>query len=217
MTYKIDLHTHSIASPDGGLRMVDYATMISEGRLDFVAITDHNRIDFALEAQRELGDAIIVGEEINTLEGEMIGLFLKEPVPPGLTARETAERIHAQRGLVYIPHPFETVRKGMTDSALYKVAPLVDIIEIYNGRALFQSRSHMSEKWAAQHHCPGASSSDAHGKVGWGNTYSEIGSLPRIGTLAQALRHARYRRELVGLRGIIYPKYNRLRKLLAHA
>jgi len=215
MTYKIDLHTHSIASPDGSLRLVDYADMLSQGRLDAIAITDHDRIDFALEAQRALGDVIIIGEEITTLEGEIIGLFLQEAVPAGLTARETAERIHTQHGIVYIPHPFETVRKGMSDAALYKIAALVDIIEIYNGRALFQNRSQLAEKWAIQHHCPGASSSDAHGKIGWGNTYTEIADAPRATKLAAQLQHAHHNKELVGILGSMYPKYNRLRKRFA--
>ena len=214
MIYKLDLHTHSLASPDGSLRLSDYATMIADGTLDFVAITDHNRIDFALEAREKLGDAIIVGEEITTIEGELIGLFLKEAVPAGKTAQETAELIHAQGGLVYVPHPFETVRKGVTPAALYKISKLVDIMEIYNGRALFQNKSTQSEAWARSHHKPGAASSDAHGRIGWGNTYSEVAVLPAPKTLAKALQQARYDKQLVGLRGIAYPKFNRVRKWL---
>lgn len=217
MIYKVDLHTHSIASPDGSLRLVDYADMLANGILDYIAITDHDRIDFALEARSKLGDGIIVGEEIRTIEGELIGLFLDEPVPPGLTARETAERIHTQHGLVYVPHPFETVRSGMSDAALYKIANLVDIVETYNGRAVFQNRSAVAEVWARQHKRPGAASSDAHGKIGWGKTYSEIAEVPTPKTVAKSLHHARLNKELVGFLGILYPKVNRLKKKLSHA
>jgi predicted metal-dependent phosphoesterase TrpH len=214
MIYKIDLHTHSIASADGGLRLVHYATMLAEGTLDYIAITDHGRIDFALEAQTKLGDGIIVGQEVKTIEGELIGLFLKEPIPDGKTARETAELIHAQKGLVYVPHPFETVRSGITDAGLYKIAAQIDVMEICNGRAMFQNRSHQSELWATQHKLPGAASSDAHGPNGWGKTWSEIGVAPTARTLVKALHNARYNKELVGVRGVLYPKLNRLRKLV---
>jgi predicted metal-dependent phosphoesterase TrpH len=216
MIYKIDLHTHSIASPDGGLRLVNYADMLATGTLDYVAITDHDRIDFALEARNKLGDSIIVGEEISTIEGELIGLFLKEPVPAGLTARETAEHIRAQHGLVYVPHPFETVRKGMSNAALYKAAGLIDIIETYNGRAVFQNRSYLAEAWAREHKRPGAASSDTHGKIGWGKTYSEIAVIPTAKTLPSSLQHARLNKELVGFPGILYPKVNRIKKKLQH-
>lgn len=214
MIYRLDLHTHSIASPDGGLRLRDYATMLGSGVLDSVAITDHNRVDFALEAQAKLGDAVIVGEEIKTTEGELIGLYLTDAVPSGLSALETAERIHAQGGLVYVPHPFETVRSGMADAALYKIAKQVDIMEVYNGRALFQNRSALSENWAREHGCVGAASSDAHGSIGWGKTYTEIGAAPTRKTLVHELQHARYNKELVGIIGALYPKYNRLRKMV---
>lgn len=215
MKYRVDLHTHSLASPDGSLRLTDYADLLDSGTLDFIAVTDHDRIDFALEAQEKLGNAIIVGEEISTAEGELIGLFLTSPVPPGKTARETAELIHAQGGVTYVPHPFETVRRGMDAAALYKAAPLIDIVETYNGRALFQNRSHLAQEWAAQHNRPGASSSDAHGRIGWGRTCSMIAAVPTAKTLADSLRHAQYQKELVGLRGVLYPKFNRIRKKLA--
>jgi Predicted metal-dependent phosphoesterases (PHP family) len=73
--YKVDLHTHSIASPDGSLNEDNYRKMLETGRLDCIAVTDHNTIAFAKELHANLGDRIIVGEEITTLDGEIIGLF----------------------------------------------------------------------------------------------------------------------------------------------
>ncbi|MCA9330415.1 PHP domain-containing protein, partial [Candidatus Saccharibacteria bacterium] len=111
--YKVDLHTHSQASPDGGITAEQYAHVLSTGLLDMIAITDHNSIAYAQEVQKQLGDKIIVGEEIMTNDGEIVGLFLTQVIEPGLSAQETCRRIKAQHGLVYIPHPFETVRKGL--------------------------------------------------------------------------------------------------------
>jgi predicted metal-dependent phosphoesterase TrpH len=208
--YKVDLHTHSVASPDGSLRRGDYKRMLGAG-LHSIAITDHNRIEFALKMQRELGDDIIVGEEIATTEGELVGLFLNDLIPAGLSARETAKRIKDQQGLVYIPHPFETVRQGVALDTLDSIADLVDIIEVANGRALFQNRGLKASDWAQKHGTAMAASSDAHGWRGWGKTYSVTTEPPTRTSLVQLLKAAYRSERSVGL-GVLYPKLNRLRK-----
>lgn len=215
--FKVDLHTHSIASPDGALRARDYHNILASGALDFVAITDHNRIDFAQLQQKQLGEKIIVGEEITVREGEIIGLFLGKVVPAGLSAVEAVAAIRAQGGLVYIPHPFETVRKGLSLAALDSIAAEVDVMEIHNGRAMFQNRAASAEKWAQAYTVARVASSDAHGKRGWGSTYSIIEAVPTRENLAELLSRASYSRKYVGILGILYPKINRLRKRLWHA
>jgi hypothetical protein len=210
----IDLHTHSEGSPDGGLRLRDYARMLASGTLQTIAITDHDDILFAQSVQESLGNQIIVGEEISTLEGELIGLFLSERVAPGLSARETAEAIKAQDGLVYVPHPFETVRKGISKQTLDEITELVDIVEVHNGRAIFQNRSNLAQKWAEANGTAVAASSDAHGKHGWGKTFSIIADVPRQSTLVTLLKTAQLSRRTVGLRGALYPKQNRLKRRL---
>ena len=88
---KVDLHTHSSASPDGGIMAEQYMQIIKSAQLNCVAITDHNRVDLALELRKTLGERIIVGEEINTTEGELIGLFLTQNVEPGQSPEATAK------------------------------------------------------------------------------------------------------------------------------
>jgi len=212
---RVDLHTHSIASPDGGLTLQDYRSMLESGRLDAVAITDHNRIDFALNARAEIGNAIIVGEEITAREGEIVGLYLNEPVPAGLSALETAELIRGQGGLVYIPHPFETARKGLLKTTLDEIAAYIDIVETHNGRTL-QNRGRQAGEWATAHKLPGASSSDAHGQRGWGNTASELEQLPTRETLAALLDGATLNTASTGFVGRLYPKLNRVRQWRHH-
>jgi predicted metal-dependent phosphoesterase TrpH len=213
---KVDLHTHSLASPDGSLSAADYKRMLHSGRLDVIAVTDHNRIDFAQELQAALGNTIIIGEEIAAAEGEIIGLYLQTVVPPGLTAKETARQVHEQGGLVYIPHPFETARKGLPLATLNAIAEYVDIIEICNGRTM-QDRGALAQKWSADHNVPGSASSDAHGSIGWGNTYSELHQKLSRETLVDLLRAARYGMRSTGAVGRLYPKLNRLRKRGRHA
>jgi predicted metal-dependent phosphoesterase TrpH len=215
--YKIDLHTHSCASPDGGLRLEDYRRLLKYGDLDYIAVTDHDTISFAKELYHELGDCIIVGEEVSTLEGEVIGLYLHERIPPGLHLEQAVQAIHLQHGLVYVPHPFETVRKGMSLAVLNTIATDVDIIEIHNGRALFQNRGSKARAWAAKHNVAGASSSDTHGKHGWGRAFSCVSEQPSPKTLPKLLKDATYGTGTAGMRGMLYPKYNRLQKRLRHA
>lgn len=212
MPYAIDLHTHSVASPDGSLDVQDYRSILEQGRLQYVAITDHNTIDFAVQMQAELGNHIIVGEEISTGEGEIIGLYLTHSIPPTATALEAVRAIKKQGGLVYVPHPFETVRSGIVPEALQRIADKVDIIEVHNGRAIFQNFSKDASLWGQTHSVPGAASSDAHGKAGWGRTCSIIEAIPTRDNLASQLGFARLVRGFVGARGIMYPKINRIRK-----
>lgn len=212
MVYKADFHTHSAASPDGALSRDHYKMALEQGELDYIAVTDHNTIEFALQLHKDLGDRIIIGEEITTQAGEIIGLYLTKAVPPMLTLEETIKHIRLQHGLVYVPHPFETVRKGITATDLSAIAHEVDIIEIYNGRAVFQSKSDQSIAWASEHGVPGAAASDSHGWAGWGRTYTVLQDKPARENLVELLDTARYAHAGPGLRGILYPKFNRLRK-----
>jgi predicted metal-dependent phosphoesterase TrpH len=212
MGSKADFHTHSIASPDGSLDAKAYAKMLEQGKLDFIAVTDHNTVALAQELQREFGERIIVGEEITTTRGEIIGLYLSEVVPPQLTPAETVRRIRDQGGLVYIPHPFETVRKGISQADLDEIAGEVDIIEVHNGRAVFQNKTRQALAWATRYQIPGAASSDAHGVAGWGRTYTVVASEPSRKNLKELLRSAQYHTGKPGIRGMLYPKFNRIRK-----
>jgi predicted metal-dependent phosphoesterase TrpH len=212
---RVDFHTHSTASPDGGLTLEQYRRMLNSGGLDVIAITDHNSIDFAFKAHRELGDKIIVGEEIATSAGELIGLYLSQTVPPGQTPARTAEAIHDQGGLVYVPHPLESVRQGLPLKALDNLVSAVDIVETHNGRALLQDRSKQAAAWARAHDKPQASGSDAHGWHGWGRTYAELAEAPTEQTLVSLLGGAGHGRGKVGVRGVLYPKLNRLRHKLS--
>jgi hypothetical protein len=184
--------------------------MLEHGGLHCIAVTDHNTIAMAQKLYNELGDRIIVGEEITTNDGEIIGLYLHETIPPNLSAVETLHRIKKQGGITYIPHPFETVRKGITRATLDDIAKDVDIIETCNGRAVFQNTSKQAQQWAVEHKVATAAASDAHGVSGWGKTYTMLEAMPTGATLLQLLQAASYERGFPGIRGMMYPKFNRL-------
>lgn len=214
MSFKVDLHTHSVNSPDGGLRMRQYKKAIETGILDCIAITDHNSIDFATQAYAELGERIIIGEEIMTTKGEIIGLFLKTAVQAGLTPEATIAAIKAQQGLVYIPHPFETIRKGLHPEVLESIADGVDILEACNGRAFAQNRGQQALVWAKLHGLPIAASSDAHGWQGLGRTYTSMPEIPNRTNLVSLLPVSTMYTKRARMRGLLYPKYHTIKKKL---
>lgn len=210
--YKIDLHTHSEASPDGGISAEKYAYALQNETLDYIAITDHDRIDFALGLHNALGDKIIVGQEITTNEGEIIGLYLKESVKAHTSAKKAATSIRAQGGLVYIPHPFETTRKGLQQETLDRIVDLIDIVEVQNGRAISKKQSIQAATWAKIHGKTGAASSDAHGAKGLGHTYSIVSEKPSRGNLVGIIKMTSLAYSRPPLRTFLYPKMNRALK-----
>ncbi len=211
---KVDLHTHSVASTDGGLTAIQYQKVLDGGKLDAVAITDHNRIDFATFMHEQLGDLIIIGEEIMTLQGEIVGLYLTKPIQPHLTAGQTMSQIKDQGGLVYIPHPFETVRKALDPASMEELQDQIDIIEVCNGRVFAQNRARRAIVWSKLNHVPGAASSDAHGWHGIGKTFTDIASLPTRENLVELLKSGVPVTDRPSLRALLYPNYHRFRRRL---
>jgi len=145
-TGRADLHVHSLYS-DGG-QMPEVIVRTASGRLDVVAITDHDTVAGAARARDyaqehpELGVDVVVGEEISTLNGHLLGLYLSEVVPPGLSAAETIRLIHDQGGLAVAAHPFHPMR-GIARGH-YSVGRMVpdlqlDAIEVVNNAGVFSS------------------------------------------------------------------------------
>lgn len=210
--HKVDLHTHSILSYDGGIDERGYEKLLSEGILDCIAITDHNEIDFALAIHKKFGENIIIGEEIKTQEGEIIGLFLVNLIDSGMTARETAKAIHAQSGLVYIPHPFETKRSSIRLEAVKQMADEIDIIEVFNARGFLRGRPSEALKFATDHHIVTAAASDAHGLQGLGQAYTIVSQMPTRDTLRDLLRDEAFQKRYANIFSLLTPRFNVLKR-----
>lgn len=212
--YKIDFHTHSVASPDGSIRPEQFEHLLINNKLDYIAITDHNRIDMAEELHTKFGEKIIVGEEIITTAGEIVGLYLSSAIQPGQSLLATVRFIKEQGGIVYIPHPFETVRHGVSEAALDSIAEYVDIVEVHNGRAVFQNKGPQAAVWAKVNHKARAASSDAHGLKGLGRTYTTVTEPINPHNLIKVLGTAKLSVARPPLTTLLYPKINRLRRRL---
>lgn len=136
---KTELHVHTRFSHDSLLGLNLLAVMCKIKKINCVVICDHNTISGVYKARKVLsnyGIGVIAGEEIFTDSGEIIGLFLKKNIPPGLTAIETVYSIKSQGGLVYIPHPYDCKRYKtvLKVEALKEIADQIDFIEVHNGR-----------------------------------------------------------------------------------
>lgn len=166
MPGRFDLHLHTEASPDSLLRPVELLEACFRLGLAGVAITDHNTIDGALEVLR-LAPAnlqIIVGEEVDSLQGEVLGLFLREEVPATMDVWETARAIRAQGGLVGVPHPCDSWRHVLPLEVVEELARagLLDFIEGRNGRVLSQESNRRAEALGQRLSLPLTAGSDAH-------------------------------------------------------
>lgn len=176
----IDLHCHTRASFDSLSRPRDVARAAAERGLTHLAVTDHDRIDGALEARdfAPPGLAILVGEEIKTTSGDLIGVFLERAVPPGLSPSEAIAAVREQGGLVGIPHPFDRFRNSLArDEALGELAGLVDWVEVHNSR-LVGSGNERAATFAAEHGLPGVAVSDAHTVLEVAVSYSVLDGDP---------------------------------------
>ena len=166
---RADLHIHTGYSMDCNTSLEKVIRRCLESRINCVAIADHGTIEGALKMQSLAPFPVIVAEEIFTPHGEIMGMFLKETIPSGLSVEQTISRIKAQGGLVCIPHPFDRIRpSGLDGNIIEKIAEQIDVIEVFNSRSLIHQPSVKAQLFAEKYGILQSAGSDAH-------TVSEIG------------------------------------------
>ena len=159
---KIDLHIHSRHSICSNLDPKNISKYAKLKGLDGIAITDHGTMNGYEKLQELAGDLIIVpGIEIATAAGDLIALFVREPIKSGLSLRDTTDRIHELGGLVIVPHPFDRYRKSVGD----KISEITaDAIEVFNSRNIYKKANQMALKFAKEKGIVAVAGSDAHFK-----------------------------------------------------
>ena len=190
---RMDCHLHTVASGDAVLTLEQLAERAQQAGLDVVCITDHNvTLAAVAAAERDLGVRVIVGEEIRTPDGDIIGLFLTERVPYVLPVAEVVARIRAQGGLVYAPHPFDPVRHSLGSVLPGLCAQgAVDIVEVFNAKIADQALNDRAAELAAAYELPGGAGSDAHDAPGVGAAYLELPDFDGPAGFLAALADAR--------------------------
>lgn len=171
---RVDCHLHTALSGDAVTTIDELAERVEQERLDVVFITDHNvTAAAAAAAERGIGCRVIVGEEIRTRDGDIIGLFLTQRVPYVLPMAEAIRMVRAQGGLVSLPHPFDPGRSslgGVTAGQLC-AAGLADVVEVFNAKIADQELNRQAAELAARYELPGVAGSDAHDPDGIGAAY----------------------------------------------
>lgn len=189
---KADLHTHTYFSPDALTSPEKYVETCLKQGIDCVVVCEHNNIRGALAVREIAAFKVIVGEEVRSREGEIMGLFLREEIPPGLTPEETVRRIKEQGGLVLVPHPFDRLRnEHMAEGALERLLPDVDIIEGFNARTTFRGDNERAARFAQEHGLAVSAGSDAHSRGELGRAYVEMPGFEGPQEFLQALRQGR--------------------------
>ncbi|OGO05120.1 MAG: hypothetical protein A2Y73_08025 [Chloroflexi bacterium RBG_13_56_8] len=172
---KVDLHVHTHWSDDSLTTCAEVLCWAGRRDIDLVAITDHNRLGGALALKEMAPERVIVGEEIRTTQGEIIGLFLHEEILGGLATRETTRCIHQQGGLVYVPHPVDRVRRStLMPPALLEIIDEIDLIEVFNARVPLALCNRQAEELARFYGLPQGAGSDAHQGHEIGRAYVEM-------------------------------------------
>ena len=195
------MHMHTEYSRDSRVPLAEFTDLARKAQLGAVCITDHDTIEGGLRL-REMatGLQVIVGEEITTADGELVGLYLETRVAPGLTAEHTIELIHEQGGLAYVPHPFSrNRRRHLRHSVLERVAPTLDIVEVFNAREVASASNLRALEFARQHSLPGGVGSDSHRPIEIGRAYVDVAPFVTPQELVVALRDGKVTGTLSGL------------------
>ena len=161
-----DLHMHTSWSHDCAVEPAELVAHAQAQGLGAIAVTDHNVFGGALEA---VGHArggplvVIPGEEVKTAgQGEVIGLFLREEIPRGMSFADTVAAIRAQGGLVYLPHPFDRMHSIPDAATIMRHLAEIDVFEVYNARLLFEAYNDEAVRFARKYNLTAGAGSDAH-------------------------------------------------------
>jgi predicted metal-dependent phosphoesterase TrpH len=193
-----DFHVHTRASRDSLLSEDRFIRLALERGLTHVAITDHNNVEGAVAVRERVAALgaedrlhVILGEEVSSADGEMVGLYLAGTLAAGLSADETADQIHAQGGLVSIPHPYDPFRRShISEAALERLAEAgkIDAIEVFNSRVTFSRHNQRAAELAARYGIPGIACSDSHSGTEVAMSFNALPAFSTADELRAALR-----------------------------
>ncbi len=199
-TIDVDLHMHTDHSHDCATPVEVLLATAAEQGLGAIAVTDHNEISGALEARAQAAESesnpahpvkVIVGEEVKTAdEGEVIGLFIEERIPRGLTLAETVAEIRRQGGVVYVPHPFDRLHAVPDYEHLLPVLDDVDAIEVFNPRVAIGAFNEEAARFAAKYRIAAGAGSDSHVAQGLGSVRVRMRDFDGPQEFLQSLREA---------------------------
>ena len=213
---RIELHCHTYHSADSLMRPARLVELCRRRGIRRLAVTDHNSIAGAREAAALDPELVIVGEEIETAEGELLGYFLQEQIPAGLTPTEAIARLRDQGALISVSHPCDRFRHGAWEpEALRRILPLVDALEAFNARTLMGADNRAAEQIAAGAGLLATAGSDAHAYVEVGRSGMLTPPFQDAAGMRRALAEGEVVRRLSSPLVHFLSRYAKWRKLIA--
>jgi predicted metal-dependent phosphoesterase TrpH len=192
-----DFHIHTRFSRDSILSEEKFIRVALQRGLTHVAVTNHNNVEGAIAVRDKVAElgvedrlTVILGEEVSTADGELVGVFLQRTIPRGLSADETADEIHAQGGLVSVPHPFDPFRGShIRREPLMRLleAGKVDMIEVFNSRVTLLRHNQEAAELAVRYDVPGIAASDSHSALEIAMSFNAMPAFETADELVAAL------------------------------
>ncbi len=193
---KADFHIHTEYSMDCSTSLEEIIGRCLETGINCVAIADHDAIEGAIKLQGLAPFPVIVGEEILTPQGEIMGMFLEERIPSGVSIEQAISRIKEQGGLVCLPHPFDTFRGlKLENNELDRIAEQIDVVEMFNARSPFLRCYTKARAFATKYGIPGTAGSDAHSTGEIGDTYVEMPEFSGRDNFLETLRKGKMHKQ----------------------
>lgn len=217
MVSNFEFHCHSQYSGDSNVKIDDLIKRCQKVGITGLALTDHNEISGALELRKKAPNwlKIIVGEEVNTASGEIIGLFLSQKIPSGLSIEETIYEIKKQGGIVILPHPFDRLRSNkMPLTEIFRNINNFDVIETFNARSVFFSDNTRARDYVKTHHKLSICGSDAHFLAEYGQTTIKNIDCSGPQEFLSSLKNAVFKTKRASLIFHLLTKYEKLKTLL---
>ena len=210
---RVELHCHTQASADSLVPVERYLKRCRKLGIDKIAITDHNEIKTALKAKEKAPEMVIVGEEIQTSKGELLGYFMTERVPPGLDPIETIDRLRGQEAFISIPHPFDPFRgKDWQLKDLLDLVPFVDAVETFNARCFGKKPNLDAAFFAIENGLLMTVGSDAHTLEELGAATLYMPNFTEVGSFTAGLTEAKHRTELSPFYTHLFSNYAKINK-----
>jgi len=156
------IHIHTDFSYDSNITAAQLADFCEQERFGCVAVTDHDSIEGARRLASMTDVNVIIGEEVTTSQGHLIGLFLTEWIRPGMSALDTAKAIRAQGGLVLLPHPFVRAFGCGIGEAVWKMSEWIDAVEVNNAQNLSRRADRLAREFAETYDLPQYVGADSH-------------------------------------------------------
>lgn len=212
-----EFHCHSEFSRDSDVKIEDIIKKCKKNGVGGIALTDHNEINGALKLRNSAPDwlRVVVGEEIATMSGEIMGLFLNKKIAPGMSVKKTIQEIKNQGGLVVIPHPFDRLRLEKMDfSEVQKYAEQFDIVEVFNARNVFQKDNEKAMQFAKKWNKAIICGSDAHCLSEYGKTIAKSIDCSGPKEFLESLKNATFETHKASILFHLLTKYKKLTKKL---